>query len=911
MDEKICKLFLPLLDRLYHTEPAGEPFRTPVDVVKYNCPNYYDFVKHPIDLTTIRNKLISLQYKDPWRFVADVQLMFSNAYLYNKRGTLVYDYTNKLNKIWTAELTPIMQRLNYCCGTLHKFGPQLLFCHGTTPDKYCQIPIGAKYRCYRDQYSFCMPCFNKIETDYIDIQALSASESTRMKSPTQPVKKIDLLECTNDAWQYETFIECTQCTRRVHQICELYPASDDEISDCVQHDEIEEEQKLLCQPPVQFRTTASIDTEMLAIEYLKSYQTVSLGTNHFESNESSSQTDTPDIAISTTSLDDELLQFAQAVEDSHSNISAPTSPNPYYNKKRSIITRESSHKVLQNNSLTTNGCAERSKNSVDSIAARLAINKMTAQGIAQKKPKFACNHCYRKKNIGFDLRHRKYSARRLPHTRMSEYIEKKVNEYIRLNSPSAGQVTIRVLTAYRDTIHVKKEMRGYVNRCRETKGPQRHSNSRSYPNEFGYTNRAIFAWQEIDGVDVCVFGMHVQEYGEDCPEPNKQVVYLSYLDSVHFFRPKELRTVVYHEILLTYFKYVKELGFRRVFIWVCPSRKGDDYIFYRHPPEQKMPTQKRLFDWYVKMLDLGIRVGIIEKYHNIHQYSTAESWTSILSMPYLSGDYWPGEFERLLTINTESQMMENFDKSLKRQRDGFIVARLNDCDCSPHFESQRRMEETTFTCDLMRGREPFLQLARRRNYEFSTLRRAKFSSLAMVKHLERYFNLEPIFNECYTLESNKRHYDCSNCEDFYLCTPPPSHAANNPPPSHIANNPRSSDFQMLDVDQILVENFITHAEVSYDLDFDQMKNESRKILAHYWSCPMKETCHRCKFVVLSCSFMSRWMRSSKFQSLVNCNPSGDLPNSNNNSNNTSNTNSHLNGINLTTAHRLSYQPKDR
>ena len=43
-----------------------------------------------------------------------------------------------------------------------------------------------------------------------------------------------------------------------------------------------------------------------------------------------------------------------------------------------------------------------------------------------------------------------------------------------------------------------------------------------FPGQFPYRTKALFVFEEIDGVEVCFFGMHVQEYGSDCPAPNNR-----------------------------------------------------------------------------------------------------------------------------------------------------------------------------------------------------------------------------------------------------------------------------------------------------------------------------------------------------------------------------------------------------
>lgn len=68
------------------------------------------------------------------------------------------------------------------------------------------------------------------------------------------------------------------------------------------------------------------------------------------------------------------------------------------------------------------------------------------------------------------------------------------------------------------------------------------------------------------------------------------------------------------------------------------------------------------------------------------------------------------------------------------------------------------------SCDLMDGRDAFLTIAREKHYEFSSLRRAKLSTMALLYELHN----QGKDNFVYTCNSCKSHvetrYHCSVCD---------------------------------------------------------------------------------------------------------------------------------------------------
>ncbi|CAH8539259.1 unnamed protein product [Schistosoma guineensis] len=664
--EELLRHFLQLHEEVYNDKYA-EPFRAPVDPVMLHIPDYFQVIKEPMDLTTIRNNLEDGKYTDPWQVVDHFRLMFNNAWLYNKKTSKVYKMCTKLAELFQSRIDQVMQAMGFCCGQDYEYQPQGLYCSSSN---LCTINRDATYFVYInndkqiglvcDKYYQCEKCFS--EAGDVIILADEPNQSI-------PIKREMFEKRKNNVKEKEEFVICVECGRRWHKVCALH------------------------------------------------------------------------------------------------------------------------------------------------------MNEIWPSG-------YICPGCLRER--GIKRKENRFTAKKLPVTRLSNFLEKRVNDFLKKKEVGTGEVTIRVLASSDKVVEVKPLMRA------------RFTESGELSESFPYRLKAVFAFQEIDGQDVCFFGLYVQEYGSESPQPNRRRVYVAYLDSVFFFRPKQYRTDVYHEILVGYLLYAKRCGYAMAHIWACPPGEGDDYIFHMHPTEQKIPKAKRLQEWYRRMLQKAIIEGIVVDYKNILKDALDHQLVSPTEIPYFEGDFWPNTLEDILKELEEEEARRRREEAMAQAE-----AEDDEADCSSStneglpgdpdkrsgkkkakkrkgnkkgntstaskrkrldgpidgaeelsrkvYDTMEKLKEIFFVIrlhrhnsaaslppttdpdqpvhsELMDSRDAFLQMARERHLEFSSLRRAKYSSMVLLYELHMELRQSFMYNCNVCGAQIETRWHCNECEEYDLCS---------------------------------------------------------------------------------------------------------------------------------------------
>ncbi|OMO82797.1 hypothetical protein COLO4_22813 [Corchorus olitorius] len=111
MDRGMTQQCSALLKSLM-SHPAGWVFNKPVDPIALEIPDYFSIIKHPMDLGTIKSKLINNTYLGVEEFVADVKLTFSNAMFYNPPANNVHKMAEEMDEFFEGKWKSLEEKWN-------------------------------------------------------------------------------------------------------------------------------------------------------------------------------------------------------------------------------------------------------------------------------------------------------------------------------------------------------------------------------------------------------------------------------------------------------------------------------------------------------------------------------------------------------------------------------------------------------------------------------------------------------------------------------------------------------------------------------------------------------------------------------------------------------------------------------
>ncbi|XP_042459536.1 transcription factor GTE7-like [Zingiber officinale] len=83
-----------ILSKLMKNKQSGW-FNSPVDVVGMGLHDYFQIIKTPMDLGTVKTKLNKGLYPSPAEFAVDIRLTFNNALMYNPPGHVVHKFAEQ------------------------------------------------------------------------------------------------------------------------------------------------------------------------------------------------------------------------------------------------------------------------------------------------------------------------------------------------------------------------------------------------------------------------------------------------------------------------------------------------------------------------------------------------------------------------------------------------------------------------------------------------------------------------------------------------------------------------------------------------------------------------------------------------------------------------------------------------
>ena len=263
--EFIQRVLRPVLQSLIMHPRNGDIFNYPVDPVALGLKDYFVKIEKPMDLGTVKRRLLQGHYQSIQECVDDVTLVFRNATEYNPVHHIVHQAAVFLFNVFQDDIKTVEEKLlkeedrrnshhcqlcqgcpcSFCGEKCHKLEPPIIVCHGPCGQRIKRL--GIYYVSINGTTLYCQKCYTTsgpvITGDFpltptgsprpsADALTVSSPQSTpsttslgcRNRSPREctltpkPLLKKDMLKRRFDEEIFEPWIDCSTCHRRIHQV---------------------------------------------------------------------------------------------------------------------------------------------------------------------------------------------------------------------------------------------------------------------------------------------------------------------------------------------------------------------------------------------------------------------------------------------------------------------------------------------------------------------------------------------------------------------------------------------------------------------------------------------------------------------------------------------------------------------
>lgn len=588
-------------------------FNAPVDPVALGLPDYFEVVKTPMDLGTIRNKLHSSEYKSRADVVSDIRLCFENAMLYNHSSNFVHQAAQGLLDFFEEQLD------QFSLGSEDLAAPRL----PTMPASSSSMD-GNSSSCF-------LPPVTLASTSTQPDAKTSVHITSRRGKLAPPEEPVTLQRKKRKPTIHQRKHNCRSCKGKICSICSqgclnMEPAllvcsgsscAGKRIPKGAVYHIAPDGSCQYCQ-----RCYSGLGPILPKInagdESVCRYKRELLKRRNEEE------------------IVEPWISCSRCYKSFH-QICAMF--NPWVHSDCSYVCPE----------CVTVGFVDRQIEAVPVGGSTYSF----VSGSALPVPSAQLG-------VNASTQERVLDANSLPEDSIATFIQRKVEDLLKASdyANAAKTVTVRVVSDCEKQFKVPAIIQRHFKLSRAADGT-----SVSPPAVVPYSSKAIMLFQRLDGIDVCIFCMYVHEYDETCTRSyveQEKRVYVAYLDSVEFFRPRSCRTQVYHEIITAYLATAKKRGFKAAHIWACPPSRGNSFVFWNHPASQRTPTMERLTSWYHAALSRAAQCGVVLDVKSLYE-SDFEEPLSLLSKssgardgmrcpPLIEGDFWIEEAARVHSL---------------------------------------------------------------------------------------------------------------------------------------------------------------------------------------------------------------------------------------------------------------------